>query len=323
VRDAVLTRVARLTSEARALLDAVAIVPAQVELWLLEALAGEHVAALEECLRSGMLVEGASGTVAFRHELARLALEDSLPPNRRISLHRKALTLLADPSTGPPDFDRLARHAEAARDAQAVLKYAPTAAARAASVGAHREAAALYAGAARFADKPSTRAELLDSLAREAYLTGDFAEAFEACSEALAAHHAAGALRKEAASLRLQSRLLWFFGRGEDAISTGQAAVALLETLPPDRDLAVAYANLAVLAATGEDAQQAIMWGDARPNSRARSVTVRPLATRSSVSRQSKHCVATSQAAPISSTRWKPRSTRDTRRLLQARLTSS
>jgi predicted ATPase len=43
VRDAVLARAARLGAEARSLLDAMAIAPAHVELWLLEALAGDAV----------------------------------------------------------------------------------------------------------------------------------------------------------------------------------------------------------------------------------------------------------------------------------------
>src|ERR671930_670800 len=54
VRDAVLARAARLTGEARALVEAVAVAPPQMELWLLEAFAGEDVAALEECLGSGV-----------------------------------------------------------------------------------------------------------------------------------------------------------------------------------------------------------------------------------------------------------------------------
>ena len=37
-------------------------------------------------------------------------------------------------------------------------------------------------------DEPFARGDLLDGQAREAYLTGDFTEAFEACSEALACH---------------------------------------------------------------------------------------------------------------------------------------
>ena len=258
VRDAVLARAARVSEPAQRLLDAAAIVPGPAEMWLLQALAGDLVRYLDECLASGMLA--ASGTaISFRHELARLAIEEAISPVRRLELHRAALAALE--GKADPDVARLAEHAEAASDAQAVLKYAPAAAARAASVGAHREAAALYARAVRFVDEASVRAGLLDSQAREAYLTGDFAEAFEACSEALAGHRAAGAVREEAASLRLHGRLLLQFGRDQDAIAAGERAIALLETLPPDRDLAVAYANLAELAMTREDPGQASAWG--------------------------------------------------------------
>src|SRR5512132_1339422 len=95
VRDAVLARVARLSAAARSLLEAVALVPPQAELWLLDALA-EDVGCLQECLASGMLAADPSG-VAFRHELARLAVEDSVAPNRRVGLHRAALAALSDP----------------------------------------------------------------------------------------------------------------------------------------------------------------------------------------------------------------------------------
>jgi DNA-binding CsgD family transcriptional regulator/tetratricopeptide (TPR) repeat protein len=224
---------------------------------LLQGLAGDLVCYIDECLASGMLA--VSGTaISFRHELARLAIEEAISPARRLELHRAALEALKD--TADSDVARLAEHAEAASDAQAVLKYAPEAAARAASVGAHREAAALYGRAVRFVDEASARAGLLDSQAREAYLTGDFAEAFEACSEALVSHRSTGAVRKEAASLRLHGRLLLQLGRDEDAIAAGKTAIALLETLPPDRDLAVAYANLAELAMTREDPGQASAW---------------------------------------------------------------
>ncbi len=77
VRDAVHARAARLSAPARALLDAVAIAPQRTELWLLDALADTPQDALTECVGSGMLVTDTAG-VAFRHELARLAIEDSL-----------------------------------------------------------------------------------------------------------------------------------------------------------------------------------------------------------------------------------------------------
>ena len=60
VRDAVLARVARLSPTARALLEAVAVVPPRAEPWLLEALAPEALDHVEECLASGML-SSASG----------------------------------------------------------------------------------------------------------------------------------------------------------------------------------------------------------------------------------------------------------------------
>ena len=83
------------------------------ELWLLEALAGATVDRLEECLASGMLVS-AGTAVAFRHELARLTIEESLAPDRRVGLHRAALAALAAPPDGVVDLDQLAHHAEAA-----------------------------------------------------------------------------------------------------------------------------------------------------------------------------------------------------------------
>ena len=56
--------------------DAVAVVPQRVELWLLNSMGGEGLDALDECVSSGMIVPDTAG-VAFRHELARLAVEGS------------------------------------------------------------------------------------------------------------------------------------------------------------------------------------------------------------------------------------------------------
>ena len=154
VRDAIFARAARLSPPAKRLLEAVAVVPQQAELWLLEALAGDATDALEECLASGMLTSEQAG-VAFRHELARLAVEESIALSRRVDLHRKALAALSDPPGGAPDLARLAHHAEAAGDSAAVLRFAPVAAARAATLGAHREAAAQLARAVRFGDRPT------------------------------------------------------------------------------------------------------------------------------------------------------------------------
>ncbi len=89
VRDAVFARTARLSDSAKQLLESVSVVQGPAELWLLEALAGEAIDGLDECVTSGMLTHVPAG-VAFRHELARLAVEESVALNRRVELHRQS-----------------------------------------------------------------------------------------------------------------------------------------------------------------------------------------------------------------------------------------
>jgi DNA-binding CsgD family transcriptional regulator/tetratricopeptide (TPR) repeat protein len=259
VRDAVLARAARVSEPARRLLDAVAIVPAQIELWLLEALAAELLDRVDECLASGML-SADRAYLAFRHELARLAIDDAISPNRRLELHRAALAALADRGA---DAARLAHHADAAGDVEAVLRWAPRAAEHAVSSGAHREAAAQYARALRFADglPDGARAELLQKLADECYTTAQFDAALEAQRKALACHRQLGDPHGEGDSLRRLSRLLFFAGRTEEAEPIVLEAVELLEQLPPGHELAMAYGNVAQRRMVVQDAEEAAAWG--------------------------------------------------------------
>jgi DNA-binding CsgD family transcriptional regulator len=252
VRDAVLGRAARLSPEARELLDRVAVVPGGAPP---AALAG---AALEECLTTGMLREQGA-TVAFRHELARLAVEEAIAPHRRTELHGAMLAELG-PGADPA---RLAHHAEAAGDSEAVLRHAPVAGERAASVGAHREAAAQFARALRFGAglEPAERAQLLERRSYECYLTDQIEDAIESRVAALGLSRALGDRRAEGDSLRWLSRLHWFQGRNAQSERFGREAVALLETLPAGRELAMAYSNLAQLRMLAGDVAGAQEWG--------------------------------------------------------------
>ena len=257
VRDAVLARVAPLSPPARRLLDAAAIVPGTVELPLLEALAGDATSHLEECLSCGVL--GATGTaVAFRHDLARVAVEETLAPDRRLALHRRALAALAG-----ADPARLAYHAEGAGDADAVRRFAPTAAERAAAAGAHREAAAQYARALRFGDdlEPAARAALHERRSQECFIVDRPDEAIAELQSALECHRGLGDPRGEGAMLCALSSILWCPGRVEEAYRAGQEAVAILEPLGPGPELAMAYANMASLAMNHESAGETAEWG--------------------------------------------------------------
>ena len=258
VRDAVLARAARLDPDPRDLLDAVAVVPGHADLALLEALAGPQTARLDACLASGMLVQSADG-VGFRHELARIAVEESVGPIRKRDLHAAALRALRDRGA---DVARLAHHAEAAGDAESMLRYAIAAAARAASHGAHREAAAQYARALRSGEglAPAERAELLDRRAYECYLTDQSDEAIEAAEHAVRSYRALGDRHKEGNALRWLSQVLWCPGRTQESARRARKAVDLLEGVSRGRELAMAYAHLADNHARASNGPEALAW---------------------------------------------------------------
>ncbi len=271
VRDAVLARAARLSSAARTLLEALTVAPPEAPLAVLEAIAGDAVLeaiagdaleSLDECLGSGMIIADAGG-VAFRHELARLVIEESLAPTRRVALHERALRALGDSAAGGSDPARLAHHAEAAGQVDAVLRFAPQAAERASALGAHRESAAQYGRALRFADAiaPERRAELLERRAHECTVTDQTDEAIDALRSAIALRRRLSDTRAEGEGLQHLADVLWCPGRVAEARQAAQQAVAVLEHVEPGRELAMAYSRVSEMCADAEDIDGAVSWG--------------------------------------------------------------
>ena len=261
VRDAVLARAAHLSPGARTVLDAVAVVPPQAELWLLDELVVESAEGLDECLASGMLT-AAPAAVSFRHELSRLAVEESLPPHRKLELHRKALGALTSVSEGGLDLARLAHHADAAGDADSVLRFAPAAAERAAALGAHREAAAQYARALRYGNRltPGERGDLLRKRAVECVLTDHYDESLAAVTDALEEYRTIGDRLGEGDSLRIRSDVAWCPGYIAESMQDAKEAISVLETLPPSPELGHAYANMGTLYKDSEEREEAARW---------------------------------------------------------------
>ncbi|MDT7790710.1 MAG: hypothetical protein QOD59_146, partial [Mycobacterium sp.] len=151
VSEAVWGRLARLSGPARDAAHAAAICGPHASALLLNQVCPGAAVALDECLDAGVLrADGAA--VDFRHELARRAVLEQIPAYRRRELHKCALAALAQPPVPPDTLSALAFHAEQAGDDAAAARFGRAAAQRAAAVGAHREAAELYALALRHAD---------------------------------------------------------------------------------------------------------------------------------------------------------------------------
>ena len=149
VRDAVLARVLRLPSSARNVAEGVSISPGALEVRLARTLTGSGADAVDECTRSGVLVSDGE-VLRFRHELARVAVEDDLNAVRRLELHRRMIGLLLEHD--PPDPARITHHADQAGSGDLVHEFAPAAAREAAQRGSHREAVRFYERALSYPD---------------------------------------------------------------------------------------------------------------------------------------------------------------------------
>src|SRR5688572_11376677 len=93
VGDAILARAARLSSEARAVLDLAAVIGSTFEPELLLTVAGPVFDEVDECIARGLLRATSDG-LAFRHELTREAILTVIAPHRRRLLHARVLAAL-------------------------------------------------------------------------------------------------------------------------------------------------------------------------------------------------------------------------------------
>jgi DNA-binding CsgD family transcriptional regulator/tetratricopeptide (TPR) repeat protein len=274
VREAVALRVAALPPDARAVVEVAAVVPGSTELWLLAQTVEPVPAAIEACLRAGIL-ELHGEALTFRHDLARRAVAGGL--GRLRSRELEAAVLGALEARGGVAPARLAHHARRSGDVGAVRRLAPAAARAASAAGSHRQALehweeALAAGAGAGAGED---VEALEGVAVEAYLCGRAERALEMRRRLLAVHEATGDALRAGESLRWLSRILWWSGHGAQAVEHGDRAIAVLEQLPEGKELAMALSGRSQLAMLAERSAEAIDLGT-RAEVLARRIGDRP-----------------------------------------------
>jgi predicted ATPase/DNA-binding CsgD family transcriptional regulator len=261
VRDALAQRLAALSATARDVVEIAAVIPGVAELDLLERASGAPAGSIDASVDAGIL-EVAGPALRFRHELARRAVADELPPLRRRALERRVLAALE--AAGDADPARLAHHARRCGDVDAISRLAPLAAAAASAAGGHRHALEHWEVALSVADGadagPTLRA--LEGVAVEAYLCGRGERALEARRALLERHEAAGDALRAGDDLRWLSRVLWWSGRGEEAEAVGDRSIAVLEPFADSRELAMALSGRSQLAMNAERDDEAIALGE-------------------------------------------------------------
>ena len=158
------------------------------------------------------------------------------------------LSALGDPTRGI-DPARLAHHAEAADDALPVLQLRAGRRRRAAAVGAHREAAAQYARALRFAAaQPPAGGRSSRRGWPSAVATDDQVESIAARQRGDRALRAAGDAAGEGDALCHLVTSCSCRGMMADARAAAEEALRVLEPLDPSPALGAAYDSLSLLA---------------------------------------------------------------------------
>jgi DNA-binding CsgD family transcriptional regulator/tetratricopeptide (TPR) repeat protein len=263
IRDAVLARAVRLSPTARAVLEAAAVIGTRVEPWLLSSIVGAESAHVEECIAGGML-QSQDDHYAFRHELARQTILETIFPERRLALHRMALVALKESRLTRNDLARLANHAVGTKDASAVLEYAPAAARQASAASSHREAISFYELALRFADKLplNEHARILEAFEFELFFANRGFERMTVLQKAIELRHSIGDRLREGVNLKNLSEAYFEVGRKADAEQASHSAIKILEALPPSPELAKAYQAQCFMRMLTRDYAEAFTWGE-------------------------------------------------------------
>jgi DNA-binding CsgD family transcriptional regulator/tetratricopeptide (TPR) repeat protein len=265
IADAVLARVRQLDPATQDVLEQLAVVPAALDRWLVDALAPRIVpdatAALAAAEQHGLLTVSAR-RISFRHELTRRSIAAAVPSARLMALNQRVLDVLVE--RDEPDVSQIVHHAAQAGDEDAIVRFGPAAARDAARAGAHHEAVAHFALVLEHADRftPREQAGLFEHYGIECYTTAYAERAVEAMRRAVELNRSLGHPAPLGASLRWLSRMYWWQGDRANAERAGDEAVAVLEQAGDDRLLALALSNQSQLYMLAHRCELSIAYGE-------------------------------------------------------------
>jgi DNA-binding NarL/FixJ family response regulator len=265
IREAVSSRVSDLGESERALLNVLSLIPYGIPVILIRALFDDNGESFAmACVARKLLQNDHNNVFKFRHELVRLAILECQSSHQQKNAHKRILVCLEELSL-ISNIAWLVHHAEGALDAASVLKYAREAAANAAALGAHKEAASFYSKALSFVEYADTTlaASLHENWAYEVGLTTHMNQSvIDARRHAISLWRALGRQDKVGENLRYLSRLFWYQGQAEKAEQYANQAIHTFESLPASSELAMAYSMRSQLDMLRDRTDDAIQWGN-------------------------------------------------------------
>jgi DNA-binding CsgD family transcriptional regulator len=257
VRDAVLARVADVDLGDLEVLQLIACAPDRLDDRVLP-LVDVDLPTLRRLNETTLLGRDDHGLV-FRHELARLAVESTIPPGGASVLHLRLLDALERLELNDPAV--LTHHAVAARDSLRATAYAQAAAAEATAAASNAEAAAFLEIALEYLPSttpPIERARLLLQLSLQQYLTSRISEAIGSARASIPLAEGAGAPALVAEAYSVMAVLEYHSARRRYVDQYAARALEIAEVAGDPATSVRTQANAAFLAMIGGDLDAAV-----------------------------------------------------------------
>ena len=219
--------------------------------------------AIDHCFAiSVILVQ--NGKVVFKHELYRRTIEESLTLFKRMELNKMMLELFLDSFEEKGEIERILHYAKNANEKKLVVKYAPEAAQKAASIGAHKEASKLFLTAIEYfeGNNKNQLAKFYEAYAYECYLSNQIQEAITFTEKVLNNSKENSDIEKTGDSLRFLSRLWWFDGNRKNAEDFAWQAIEMLKYQPASLAKAMAFSNMSQLKMLSDESAECMLWGE-------------------------------------------------------------
>ena len=263
IKDSVLTRVSHLTNKAREFVELISIIPTRAEKWLVNDIISINSKILDECMNSGIL-KTETEYVSFKHELSRMAVEESLSDSKKFELNEAVLQTLLKQKNTESYLARIIHHAIKADNKEVIINYASAAAKQASSLGAHRLAADHYQNALKYSNNLpfEKQVDLYEGKSYECYLTGKVEEGIKAGETVLKLLRRLPDPAREGENYRKISRMLWNDCEDEKSEKYLNKALEILEKFPISKQLVMAYSNKSQSYMLREEYKLAVEWGD-------------------------------------------------------------